>query len=428
MIDIKDLIKNPQFYKDSSKKKGLKIDDLIDKLIEDKLKINSLLKKRDYIKHTLNTYAKKHKPSQTEIENLRNLKKELKKLEVDIKEIDNNIKNNIKKIPNPPLNDVPIGEKDKDNIVIKESNLYKKEKIDKDYLDISLEKGLIDTERASKISGSRFFYFKNKLVFLEFALIRMVFDLLSNKEFIDRLIKQNNLNVLNNSFTPILPPMLIRYGILEKLGYIDDNSLEFFIIEKDNLVLVGTSEHSIVPYFSGEVLDKNILPVRFLGFSSCFRREAGSYGKDIRGFIRVHQFDKIEMVSFTLPEVSLDELYLLLKIEEELVRILEIPYRIVERCTGDLGHPIAKGFDIECWLPSQQRYIETHSCSTTTDYQSRRLNIRYKDKNKLKLVHILNATGLAMPRIIACLIENHYENGFIKLPKLLTKYTHFDYF
>jgi seryl-tRNA synthetase len=427
MIDIKELIKNPQFYKNSSKKKGLNIDSLIDELIENKIKLNYLLKKRDEIKHTLNTYSKKNKPSSIEIQNLRNLKVELKKLENEINELNNNIRVNIKKIPNPPLEDVPQGNSDKDNIVIKESSLYKKDNLDKDYLNICFEKKLINIERASKVSGSRFFYLENKLVFLQLALLEMTLNLLTDREFINRIIKENNLSVSNNTFTPILPPVLIKYDILEKLGYIDDNNIEFFKINDDNLVLVGTSEHSLVPYFTNEILDKNNLPIRFIGFSSCFRREAGSYGKDVRGIIRVHQFDKIEMVSFTFPENSLDELYFLLKIEEELVKILEIPYRIVERCTGDLGHPIAKGFDIECWLPSQQRYIETHSCSTTTDYQSRRLNIKYKDKNKLKLVHILNATALAMPRIIACLIENHYNDGLVKLPKTLNKYLSFDY-
>ncbi|GIW66162.1 MAG: serine--tRNA ligase [Candidatus Parcubacteria bacterium] len=424
MIDIKNLLKYPDFYKKASKLKGLNLDNLIDILIDKKKLLNSLIKKRDDLKSEINK-ASTIRPKPSEIENLKKIKDNIKKIDNDINFLKLEIDNLLKKIPNPPLDSVPVGNSDKDNIVVKYVGEIKKTNFKEDYLDFSFNKDLIDVQRASKVSGSRFAFIKNKLVLLELAILSFVFDKLTDKNFIENIIKKYNLKVNTNQFIPILPPVLIKKEIMNCLGYLDSGLIDFFEVVDSDLYLIGTAEHSIVPYFKDEILEKSKLPLRFLGFSTCFRKEAGSYGRDTRGIIRVHQFDKIEMVSFCLPDFSLDELYFLLSIEEELMKLLELPYRIIERCTADLGHPTAKGFDIEVWIPSENRYRETHSCSLTTDYQSRRLNIKYRDKNKLNFVYILNATAFALGRIMIAILENHRYGNTIKVPKELLPYTKF---
>ncbi|GIW65787.1 MAG: serine--tRNA ligase [Candidatus Parcubacteria bacterium] len=424
MIDIKDLIKRPDFYKKTSKDKGYNLDELIDILIQKKNFLNRLIKKRDNLRFEINKLSI-NKPSKLEINYLKKIKNKIKVIEDEISKLELEISDSLKKIPNPALDNVPIGESDKDNVVIRYFGDIKQSKNKTDYLNFSLNNDLIDIKRASKISGSRFAFLKNKLVLLEFAIINFVFDKLTNKEFINKVIEEFNLNVKNNEFIPILPPVFIKKEIMNGLGYLDSGLIDFFEIKENNFYLIGTAEHSLVPYFKDEILNKEDLPIRFLGFSTCFRKEAGSYGKDTRGILRVHQFDKIEMISFCLPENSINELNFLLAIEEKLMRLLELPYRVIERCTADLGHPTAKGFDVEVWLPSENKYRETHSCSLTTDYQSRRLNIRYRDKNILKLVNVLNGTAFALGRVLIAILENHQHGERVKIPKELIPYTNF---
>jgi seryl-tRNA synthetase len=228
-------------------------------------------------------------------------------------------------------------------------------------------------------------------------------------------------------FIPIIPPVMIKPEIMQGLGYIDSGDIEVFKIPEDNLVLVGTAEHSIVPIFKDEILDEKDLPIRFLGFSTCFRREAGSYGKDVRGILRVHQFDKIEMVSFTKKEDSRKEHRFILSVEEYLMRKLDLPYRVVRICTGDMAPPNAEQFDIETWIPSENRYRETHSTSNTTDFQARRLNIKIRRKNRTEFAHIINGTAFAIGRIIIAIIENYQtKDGKVRIPKELIKYIGFD--
>ncbi len=425
MIDLKQLLKKPEFFKEACKKKNVDVD--IDLLIKKKKKQNALIKRRDELKHQLNIKSKEQ-PDPTVREELKRIKTEIKKLNEELNNLEKEIFEIAKKIPNPPLENVPIGRDENDNVVLKE--VGEKTKFDfefKDYLTLAEELDIIDVKRASKISGSRFGYLKGKAALLEFALVKFVFDELTNIEVIEKIIKENNLNVEVKTFIPIVPPVMIRPEIMWGLGYIDDGDIEVFKIPEDNLVLVGTAEHSIVPYYKDEVLLEKDLPIRFLGFSTCFRREAGSYGKDVRGILRVHQFDKLEMVSFSLPEKSIEEHRFLLAVEEYLMQKLKIPYRVLHICTGDLGHPTAEKFDIEAWIPSENRYRETHSCSNTTDFQARRLNIKFKRKNKLEYVHILNGTAFAIGRTIIAIIENYQtKEGRIRIPEVLIKYTNFD--
>ena len=317
-------------------------------------------------------------------------------------------------IPNLPLDNVPIGSDDSANVIIRERG--KKPEFDfkpKNYLEIAEKLDLIDIKRAAKVSGSRFNYLKNKAVLLQFALSQMIFDLLIPKNFI-----------------PIIPPVMIKYGIMQKMGYIDfeKDLAEKYFFEKDNLFLVGTSEQSIGAMHLNEVLRKKALPQRYIGFSTCFRREAGSYGKDVKGILRVHQFDKLEMFSFCEKGKSNKEHQFFLEMEEKIMHFLKIPYRVVQVCTGDLSQPSAATLDIEAWLPGQNRYFETHSCSNCTDFQARRLNIRYRDPvtNKLVFVHTINGTACAMGRMIVAILENYQQkNGFVKVPKVLQRYCGF---
>jgi seryl-tRNA synthetase len=418
-------LKNPEFFKEACKKKNVDVD--IDLLVEKKKKQNALIKQRDELKHKLNVKSKE-KPDPATIKELKKIKEEIKKLDEEINNLEKEIFEIVRKIPNPPLENVPVGKDENDNVILKEVGEKTKFNFEfKDYLTLAEELDIIDVKRASKISGSRFGYLKGKAALLEFALVKFVFDELTNIETIEKIIKESKLDVKVKEFIPIVPPVMIRPEIMWGLGYIDDGDIEVFKIPEDNLVLVGTAEHSLVPYYKDEVLLEKDLPIRFLGFSTCFRREAGSYGKDVRGILRVHQFDKLEMVSFSLPEKSVEEHRFLLAIEEYLMQKLKIPYRVLHICTGDLGHPTAEKFDIEVWIPSENRYRETHSCSNTTDFQARRLNIKFKRKNKLEYVHILNGTAFAIGRTIIAIIENYQtKEGRIKIPEPLVKYTGFD--
>ena len=280
----------------------------------------------------------------------------------------------------------------------------------KDHVDLGDALGIIDIERATKISGSRFGMLKGKLALLEMALVRWSMDSLSEY-----------------GFTPVLPPILVREQALFGTGFFPADREQVYSVEEDDLYLVGTSEVPLAAMHGDEILDADELPLRYAGFSTCFRLEAGTYGKDTRGIFRVHQFDKVEMFSFVDPDRSREEHDFLLAREEELVQALEIPYRVVNVAAGDLGASAAKKYDIEAWFPGQERYREITSTSNTTDYQSRRLKIRFKDdEGKNRLVHTLNGTAVTGRALIA-LIENHQQpDGTIRIPEALRPYTGFD--
>jgi seryl-tRNA synthetase len=280
----------------------------------------------------------------------------------------------------------------------------------KDHVDLGTSLGIIDMERATKISGSRFGMLKGKLALLEMAMVRWAMEELDG-----------------HGFTPVLPPVLVREQALFGTGIFPAERDQVYSVEEDDLYLVGTSEVPLAAMHGDEIMEPADLPVRYAGFSTCFRVEAGTYGKDTRGMFRVHQFDKVEMFSFVHPDRSGEEHDFLLAREEELVQALEIPYRVVNVAAGDLGAPAAKKYDIEAWFPGQERYREITSASNTTDYQSRRLKIRFKDEEgKNKLVHTLNGTAITGRALIA-LVENHQQaNGTIIIPEALRPYTGFD--
>lgn len=312
-------------------------------------------------------------------------------------------------IPNPPFAEVPDGRDDSENQVIRVWGERPSFSFPpRDYVEVA--GSLIDTDRASKVSGSRFGYIIGELAELEFALMRFAMDIL-----------------LPHGFRLVLPPVMVRPETLRRTGkgkFIDGG--DAFYLPADDLYLVGSSEQSIVPMFMDETVDVSS-PRRFLGFSSCFRREAGSYGKDTKGILRVHQFNKLEMISFCGPEQSEEEHQFLLARQEELMQKLGIHYRVIVNCTGDMGFDTAKQYDVEAWIPSQEKFRETHSCSNTTDFQSRGLGIVYRvkgdgGKEKSEFVHTLNATAFSERPLLAILENYQREDGSISIPEALRPY------
>ena len=287
----------------------------------------------------------------------------------------------------------------------------------KDYLTLGEALGIIDVERASKVAGSRFGYLFGGAVMLEMALVQFALQKLVSK-----------------GFRAVIPPVMIKPEVYMGMGRLGGSQKEErYYLPADDLFLVGSAEHTMGPIHRDEVLEEKNLPMRYAGFSTCFRREAGSYGKDTKGILRVHQFDKVEMFSFSKPEDSKKEHEFLLSMQEELVGALKLPYRVVQICTGDMGWTDAAQYDVETWLPGQPNgkekgiYRETNSCSNTTDFQARGTNVKYKTAKGKELVHMLNATGFAIGRMIIAIIENYQQkDGSIKVPEALQKYTGFE--
>jgi seryl-tRNA synthetase len=269
---------------------------------------------------------------------------------------------------------------------------------------------VIDTERGAKVSGSRFGYLKGAAVLLEFALVRFALERLTEA-----------------GFTPMVPPVLVREPALFGTGFFPGDREQVYSVPEDELFLVGTAEVPLAAYHMDEILDPDSLPVRYVGFSTCFRREAGTYGKDTTGIFRVHQFDKVEMFVFTHPEDSPAEHDRLLAVEESLVQAFDLPYRVVNVAAGDLGSSAAKKYDIEAWFPSQQTFREVTSCSNTTDFQARRLKVRGRYESGTRILHTLNGTAVAVGRTILAILENHQQSdGSVAIPPALVPYTGFD--
>jgi seryl-tRNA synthetase len=312
-------------------------------------------------------------------------------------------------LPNLPDPDAPEGTTEEDAVVLRE--VGERPSFDfetRDHLEIGGELGLIDMEAGARVSGSRFAYLKGDLVLLELALVRFALDL-----------------VRAEGHEPVIPPVLVREEALYGTGFLPGDRDQIYEVPKDELFLVGTSEVSLAALHADEILEAERLPLRYAGFSTCFRREAGAAGRDTRGIFRVHQFDKVEMFSFVEPGESAIEHERLLAIEERILTELEIPYRVVSVAAGDLGAPAAKKYDCEAWIPSQERYRELTSCSNTTDYQARRLNCRYRpaDNESAQPVHTLNGTAIAVGRTMIALIENRQDReGGFTLPNILQPY------
>ncbi len=426
MLDIQIIRDNPEKVK-----KGVAAKRYDPKIVDEVLKLD--LKRRGLIKEIEEIRAQRNVASQArDIEKGKEIRIQLQKLEPDLEKSEDEFLEVLRKIPNLPADDVKVGDDDSENEVLRkegEPNNFNFEP--KDHLTLGRSLGIIDTEAAAKVSGSRFGYLMGDAALLEFALVQFAME---------TLIKEG--------FTPIIPPVLMKVPIFHKLGYSEHLGNENYYAvlgdrerknkgdEEEEYYLVGTSEHSVVPYFMDQILNSEELPKRFVSFSTCFRREAGTYGKDTKGILRVHQFDKVEMISFAKPEDSKKEHEFLLSMEERLLKALKIPYQVVGICSGDLGAPASKKYDLEGWIPSQNKYRELTSTSNCTDFQSRRLNIKFKENNpgsmslmgvgggqRIEYVHTLNGTAFAIGRTIIAILENYQqEDGSVKIPEVLQKW------
>ncbi len=401
MLDIKFIRENPKLVEEKAKLKGYSIS--LAKLLKVDEDRRKLIEEIDHLR------AQRKEAAESRNEKIgQDLKKQLKQKEDELEKFKEEFYELVRVVPNLPKDDVPAGKEETANKVIRE--VGKKPNLDfgpKDHLILGQAFDLIDAERSSKVSGPRFAYLKNELVTLEFALINFALDALNKEGFIQ-----------------IIPPVIINKKAAQGLGYPEYERGEGYKV--DDQYLVGTAEHSIVPMYMDETFSDSDLPRRYAAFSTSFRREAGSYGKDTRGIFRVHQFDKIEMVSFVKPADDNREHEYLLSIQEKLFKSIDIPFRVVKMCTGELGFPVAAKYDLEAWIPSENKYREVTSASTTTDFQARRLNIKYKEGNQTNFVHILNATAFAIGRTLIAIMENYQtKDGLISVPKVLQKYTHF---
>ena len=413
MLDIKFIRENKDLIKNSCTNRQIDVD--IDEILDTDKRYRDNLKAIEGMSAQKNQASKQIVQLKDENEKkkiileMQELDRNSDRLNVTLKELSEKLNRLISRVPNIPLADVPIGKNDQDNIVLRE--VGKKPSFNftiKNHLEIGEGLDLIDVERAAKISGSRSNYLKNEAVMMEFALAGLAFDILTKKGFI-----------------PVIPPVMIKEEMAAGTGFLEStDSKEAYIIPEDNLYLIGTSEQSLVAMHAREVFEYKDLPKKYVAFSPCFRREAGSYGRDTKGILRVHQFDKMEMVIFSRQEESQREHQFILSIEERLMQLLKLPYRVVRICAGDMGRPAASQYDIETWLPSENRYRETHSTSNCTDFQSRRLNIRYRDSaGQMQFAHTLNGTAFAIGRTIVAILENYQQkDGSVKIPTVLQKY------
>jgi seryl-tRNA synthetase len=349
----------------------------------------------------------KGKPSPEQLQELEEIKVELQSLEQQLTAAEARRKELLDRVPNPPDEATPDGVSEEDAVEIRRwGDPPAFDFPARDHLALAEVYGWIDLERAAKVSGSRFAYRVGDVALLELALYRFAMD---------RLVERG--------FTPVLPPVLVREEAMYGTGFFPTDEVNIYAVERDELYLIGTSEVPLAALHAGEILDTDGLPLRYAGYSTCFRREAGAAGKDTRGMFRVHQFDKVEMFVFTLPEWSREEHDRLLDVEEELVQELELPYRVVNVAAGDLGASAAKKYDIEAWFPGQERYREITSTSNTTDYQARRLEIRFRREAKqLEPVHTLNGTAITARAMLAIMENFQEEDGSVAVPEPLHEF------
>lgn len=412
MINLKALIENTEETKKALAKKHFKGDlNQIIKLEQERL---AVLQEAESLKARQNAIAKeipKSTPEEKEklLEGSKTVKEQLKEIEPKLKNIETQLEAVALTIPNPPLPAVPEGKDDSENVVIKTVGEKPQFEADpKDHVALGRNLNIIEIEKAAQMSGSRFAYLKNEAVQLEFALIQFVLNKLIQK-----------------GFSPVIPPTLVKEQAMIATGFFPADRQQIYHVnpEEDDLYLVGTSEVPLCMLHADEIIDIEKLPLRYCAFSTCYRREAGTYGKDMHGIIRVHQFDKIEMFSFCHPDNSEQEHQFILSIEEEIMQDLKLHYQVLNICGGDLGAPAAQKFDIETWIPSQNKFRELTSCSNCTDFQARRAKIRFKDGKEKQLVHTLNGTAVAVGRMLIAIMENYQQrDGKIYIPEVLQGY------
>ncbi|MSO43640.1 MAG: serine--tRNA ligase [Candidatus Planktophila sp.] len=407
MIDVKFLRDNPDVVRASQKGRG-EDTTIVDKVLKSDQARRVALNDFERLRAEQNILSKAVASAKGDekgalLENAKALAKKVKEADSKRAGLEGATKNLVMQISNILDPAAPIG-KEEDFVVIEHVGTPRTFDFEaKDHVELGKLLGAIDTERGAKVSGSRSYYLTGSGAMLEFALVNYAIA-----------------SALKAGFTPVIPPVLVNPPVMEGTGFLGQAAENVYHIEKDGLYLVGTSEVPLAAFHMDEVLPVEKLPIRYAGYSSCFRREAGTYGKDTRGIIRVHQFDKVEMFSFCHPDQAQEEHKRLLQWEKEFLNAMEIPYRVIDVASGDLGSSANRKFDIEAWIPTQNAYREVTSTSNCTEFQARRLNIRYKDGNGTKAVATLNGTLVAIPRMIVAILENHQNaDGTVNIPKAL---------
>lgn len=426
MIDIRLVRENPELVAQNAKNKGYDVD--VNKLVELDDERRALQQQVDELREKRNQNAAKMKtggkPDQAMIDEGKQIKVELAERESYLAKADEEFTELFKKVPNMAADDVPLGASEDENIVAKTAG--EKPSFDfapRNHYEIAEQRDWIDKNRAAKVSGARFAYIKGDLVKLQLAIVSFVVNTLSDEAKLREIAGGAGLDVSVKPFTPILPPLMIRtelYDAMDRLEPRDDR----YKIEDEDLWLQGSAEHVLGSMHADEIFDESQLPLRYLGYATSFRREAGTYGKDMEGILRMHQFDKLEMESFTTGDDGLNEHLFFVAIQEYLLATLGLPYQVIQKCTADIGKPNARGIDMETWLPGQDKYRETHTADYMTDYQARRLKTRVRrDSGELELIHTNDATAFALGRIMIAIIENgQQEDGTVRVPEVLQPY------
>ncbi len=410
MIDFELLRKNPEIFEDEIKKRGMKINVRDDLSID--LERRNIIFKVDELRSKKNDASKSipklsGPEKQETIDKMKILNEELKELENKLSEVEKLFLERFSAYPNISHQTTPVGKDENDNVVLYFSG--EKPVFDfepKNHIELGKKLDVIDEDRAAKISGSRFVFLKNELVMLQFALVQYVFNILISK-----------------GFSPLIPPVLVKENAMYGTGFFPIEASQYYKTELDDLFLIGTAEVPLCAYHAEEILEAEKMPMKYAAYSTCFRREAGSYGKDLGGLFRVHQFDKIEMFMFSHPEKSWEDYEFLRATLEEIFQGLGLHYRLMNMCTGDIGTPNSKKYDLEAWMPGQGNYREIASCSNDTEFQARRLNIKYKDGSNKGFVHTMNSTACAVGRTIMAIMENFQDGeASIRIPEKLTPY------
>lgn len=426
MLDIKFIRDNKDAVQTNARNKGydVSIDELLD--LDDKrreltIKVDELRAKRNSLSSTKQGF----KPDQATIDMVKALKEDLTHFENELSTVEDQYLAKLKSVPNMALNSVPVGHSEEENVVTKTvGEIKQKDFAVKNHAEIATAKGWLDKERAAKVAGSRFAYIKGDMVKLQLALMQFVIDIVTDEAKLTEIIKNAGLEGLSTKpFTPVLPPYFIKTELYDAMDRLEPRD-ERYKIEEEDAWLQGSAEHVLGSMHADEIFDQSELPVRYIGHATSFRREAGTYGKDMEGIMRMHQFDKMEFESFSLAENGYNEHLLLVALQEYFLSTLEIPYRVLTKCTYDIGKPNAAGVDMEAWLAGQNQYRETHTADYMTDYQARRLKTRVrKDQGELELVHINDATAMALGRLMIAVIENYQTaEGDVLVPGALKPY------
>ncbi|MCP8323001.1 MAG: serine--tRNA ligase [Candidatus Methylarchaceae archaeon HK02M2] len=414
MLDIKFIRENQVMIKEMLNMRAMNVP--LDRLIDYDTKRRKIITNTQKLKHERNLVSEKiakmkkeNKDVQKDIEEMKKISDKIANADVKIRELGEKMQDVLMVIPNIPDKTVPYGKDESDNVEIRRWGEFPNFKFrPKDHIDLGLKLDLIDIERAAKVAGSRFYYLKGNLVLLNFALIKFGLDFMRKK-----------------GFTIVQTPYMLRRDVVAGCVALSDFKDAIYKVEGENLYLLATSEHSIAGLHKDEILGGKILPLKYAGISPCYRKEAGAHGRDTKGIFRVHQFEKVEQFTFCKPNDSWEIHELLLRNAEEILQLLNIPYRVMNVCIGDLGTVAAKKFDLEAWLPGQRKYREVVSCSNCLEYQARRLNIRYRERPNQKplFVHTLNSTAIATERTLIAIMENYQEKDCsIRIPKILKPY------